>query len=98
MEMLIDDCIILDYGRILTHRPTREILDNFRRFRFDSTQEVVLSDDRLWSVERIVERWECYSFCDMTQVSEILSPFSVSNLTQESISLEDAFIGLTGKY
>jgi ABC-2 type transport system ATP-binding protein len=36
MEMLIDDCIILDYGRILIHQPTKEIMDTFRRFRFSS--------------------------------------------------------------
>ncbi len=98
MEMLIDDCIILDYGRILTHRPTSEILNNFRRFRFDTSVEVTISDERLWNVERVADHWECYSFCNQSEVGELLSPFSIENISSENISLEDAFIGLTGKY
>ncbi|MDR0419566.1 MAG: ABC transporter ATP-binding protein, partial [Prevotellaceae bacterium] len=39
MEMLIDDCMIMDYGRILLHEPTSHIMNNFHRFRFTSNAE-----------------------------------------------------------
>ena len=97
MEMLIDDCIILDYGKILLHKPTKYILDNFRRFRFSSDADVV-SCDGLWNTEKIGSHWETYSFLPKAEVVKNLSDFGVDDVAEEEISLEDAFIGLTGKY
>ena len=34
MEKLIDDCIIMDYGRILIQMPVRDLLGRFRRYTF----------------------------------------------------------------
>ena len=34
MERLIDDCIIMDYGRILVQQPVAELLATFRRYTF----------------------------------------------------------------
>jgi ABC-2 type transport system ATP-binding protein len=31
MEMLIDDCMILDYGKILLHEPTRDLMQKYPR-------------------------------------------------------------------
>lgn len=98
MEMLIDDCMILDYGSILTHQPTREIIDNFKRYRFKSSSNIVIDDKRLWNMERVGQDWECYSFCPSQEIESILSPFYIEQLEVDNLSLEDAFIGLTGKY
>ncbi|NDV68498.1 ABC transporter ATP-binding protein [Dysgonomonas sp. 25] len=98
MEMLIDDCIILDYGRILLHRPTAEILNNFKRYRFTSPADSIETTGELWNTERIGNSWETYSFLPREEVQQLLAPYSVSGLVEEQISLEDAFIGLTGKY
>lgn len=98
MEMLIDDCIILDYGRILIHQPTKNIMENFRRFKFNSPHEININDDRLWNTERIGQHWETYSFCVKDEIEKLLLPFEISQLKVEQLSLEDAFIGLTGKY
>lgn len=98
MEMLIDDCMVLDYGKILTHRPTSEIMNDFKKWRFASSSEISIADERLYNVERIDNMWECYSFCNEQEIKQIVSPFGVSELRAEKLSLEDAFIGLTGKY
>ncbi len=98
MEMLIDDCIILDYGRILTHRPTSEIINNFRRFRFTSSSDQMVENSDLWSMERVGNRCECYSFLPADQVEALINPYGAENIIEERLSLEDAFIGLTGKY
>ncbi len=98
MEMLIDDCIILDYGRILLHKPTKEILDNFKRYRFSSETSTIEDNSNLWNTEKIGNSWETYSFLPGEDVKNLLSPYGVSDLKEEKISLEDAFIGLTGKY
>ena len=34
MELLIDDCMIVDYGRLLLHKPVKEIMHHFKRYRF----------------------------------------------------------------
>lgn len=98
MEMLIDDCMILDYGRLLLHEPTQHILDNFRRFRFTATADEIPQLEDLWNSEKIGSSWETYSFLPTEQVSQILSQFGAGSLKEEKLSLEDAFIGLTGKY
>ena len=41
MERLVDDCIIMDYGKILIQCPTKEILDNFREKRLQGIIETV---------------------------------------------------------
>ena len=98
MEMLIDDCMILDYGSILTHQPTAEIMNNFKRYSFKSSSDVVIKDPKLWNIERVGADWECYSFSPQEEVAHLLSPFHIEKLKGSSLSLEDAFIGLTGKY
>lgn len=98
MEMLIDDCMILDYGRLLLHEPTQHIMENFRRFRFVAQADEIPAHDGLWNIEKIGQNWETYSFLSKDEVSNILSPYGIANLNEEKISLEDAFIGFTGKY
>lgn len=101
MERLIDDCIILDYGRILLHKPTTEIMNNFHRFTFNHEGEINTKENKnLWNTEKIGSNWETYSFLSKEAVAKELEQLGVSNtsLTEESLTLEDAFIGLTGKY
>lgn len=98
MEMLIDDCMILDYGRLLIHQPTKYIMDHFRRFRFTADSVAIDKDTKLWNTEKTGNNWETYSFERREEIEKILSPYRISNLKEERLSLEDAFIGLTGKY
>ncbi|MEA4916140.1 ABC transporter ATP-binding protein [Proteiniphilum sp.] len=99
MELLIDDCIILDYGKILLHEPTSYIMDQFRRFNFQSDKEP-MTDNPLWHTEKIGDHWETYSFAPTDEVVRTLkrNGADIHNLTETKLSLEDAFIGLTGKY
>ncbi|MFV0539260.1 MAG: ABC transporter ATP-binding protein [Dysgonomonas sp.] len=98
MEMLIDDCIILDYGKILLHQPTSHITENFRRYRFASDASEIDTVDGLWNTERIGTAWETYSFDGVEAVSQKLISFGAKDIKEEKLTLEDAFIGLTGKY
>ena len=98
MELLIDDCIIMDYGRILLHQPTGYILDNLRRFRFSANHDHIAPNEKLWNTERIGNRWETYSFAPAQKVRSILEALGACDFREEKLSLEEAFIGLTGKY
>lgn len=100
MEMLIDDCIIMDYGRLLLHKPVKEIMDSFKRYRFiipgqDFRME---ADPDFRNPSMLGDKWEVYSFLNKKEVLSRLSVKGVKEVTEEKLSLEDAFIGLTGKY
>ena len=99
MELLIDDCMILDYGRLLLHRPVREIMDNFKRYRFNAPADFSLGDDKdFWNTSAIGTKWETYSFLPSAEVKARISRHGIDNIEEDTLSLEDAFIGLTGKY
>lgn len=103
MERLIDDCIIMDYGSILIQQPVQQLLNTFRRytFRIEGTiPEILPQDVALYHSAVIRDCGETYSFEDAEYVSCWLRRNGIvyTELKAESLNLEDAFIGLTGKY
>lgn len=102
MERLIDDCIIMDYGRILVQMPVTDLLRDFRRYEFPLAAEAALPQaDAFRHASRIgAARAELYSFENPDLVAALLQEQGISceGLTAERLNLEDAFIGLTGKY
>lgn len=103
MERLIDDCIIMDYGSILIQQPVQQLLNTFRRytFRIEGTiPEILPEDAALYHSEVIRDCGETYSFENAEYVSCWLRRNGIvyTELKAESLNLEDAFIGLTGKY
>ena len=101
MERLIDDCIIMDYGRILTQQPVETLLGSLRRYtcRVPEGYTPQLPEELCHpNVTRGV--MDFCSFLSMEKVEQILAEKTVSysGLTAEKMNLEDAFIGLTGKY
>lgn len=103
MERLIDDCIIMDYGSILIQQPVQQLLKTFRRytFRIEGTiPEILPEDATLYHSAVICDCGETYSFEDAEYISCWLrrNGIAYKELKAESLNLEDAFIGLTGKY
>ena len=91
--------MIMDYGRLLLHKPVKEIMDNFKRYRFNANPELNLKDDKdFWNAYALGNKWENYSFLPSEEVKARLSTYGVVGVQEEKLSLEDAFIGLTGKY
>lgn len=98
MEMLIDDCMILDYGRLLIHESTDHIMNNFKRYTFNCNADELSLSPEFWNPEKIGNKWEVYSFLTKDEVTRALTKFNVSSIKEELLTLEDAFIGFTGKY
>lgn len=100
MELLIDDCMIMDYGRLLLHKPVKEIMHHFKRYRFTRPGDTfkLEADEDFWHPSALGDKWEVYSFLPKAEVEQRLMAMDVTEITEENLSLEDAFIGLTGKY
>lgn len=102
MERLIDDCIILDYGKILLQMPVAELMSSFHRYLIKLEVEglELPGDPKLWHPAVIGNQAEVHSFEGMGYIREYLAKHQLpySQLVEERMSLEDVFIGLTGKY
>ena len=98
MENFISDCIIFDYGRVLVQMPTNDLLSSFRKYTFTTSEREVGHEDGLWNPELVGGRWEVYSFLPEAEVVEKLERYKPEGLQASSLTLHDAFIGLTGKY
>ncbi|MDD4819766.1 MAG: ABC transporter ATP-binding protein [Flavobacteriales bacterium] len=101
MEKLIDDCIIMDYGKILLHMEVKELMDTFQRYTFSTSQNVALEKDpMLYNTSVIRSSGETFSFQNAEYIKRYLEKQNIntSSLQQEKLNLEDIFIGLTGKY
>lgn len=99
LERLVDDCIIMDYGRILTQMPVDQLMSTLRRYSY--------SEGKLPEGEGIFSPWhtgnenEFYSFLTPEKLRPMLAAqgIAAADLKAEApASLEDAFIGLTGRY
>lgn len=99
LERLVDDCIIMDYGRILTQMPVDQLMSTLRRYSY--------SEGKLPEGEGIFSPWhtgngnEFYSFLTPEELRPMLAAqgIAAADLKAEApASLEDAFIGLTGRY
>ncbi|WP_299098684.1 ABC transporter ATP-binding protein [uncultured Alistipes sp.] len=101
MERLIDDCIIMDYGRILVQKPVAELLATFRRYTFPAADGAALPQgDGIYHPAVWKGRGELHSFASPDEIRDRLtrSGIACGELQWETLNLEDAFIGLTGKY
>lgn len=101
MEILIDDCMIMDYGKILLQKPAQEILDTFHRYTLKSEQELSLGEvEDFYHPAKIKDTTEFYTFLPLQDVKQILESRGCKSAVfqQVRLTLEEAFIGLTGKY
>lgn len=101
MERLVDDCIVMDYGRILVQMPVDELLGGFRRYTFPCPDGIVLpAGNGIYHPSVLKGRAELYSFDTPDRIRTKLSRAGIAceTLETQAMGLEDAFIGLTGKY
>ena len=101
MERLVDDCIIMDYGRILTQQPIGQLLDTLRRYTCRVPEGYVPRLPEAFHHPSVVRGvMETCSFLPPAEVERVFAEQQVpySELKAENVNLEDAFIGLTGKY
>ncbi len=102
MERLIDDVLILDFNRILAQRKLKDFMKNFNQFYFElENPDIDLSKEAIAAnVEKVNNKIEFYTYETEEFVKNFLLKNGIvyKNFKNVEMSLEDAFIGLTGKY
>jgi len=102
IERLIDDVLIIDYNKVLVQSSVGEFRSNFRRFDFELDKDDIELKKELFivNIEKVKNKVELYTYSPESAVKKYLddNKISVSNFAQVKMELEDAFIGLTGKY
>ncbi len=102
MERLIDDVLIMDYNRVLAHGPLDEFMSSFRQYKFSLEREnpELAKEDFVLSIEKSGNEVVLYTFEQEHFVRGFLDSkgMKYADFRMLPMSLEDAFIGLTGKY
>lgn len=101
MERLIDDCIIMDYGSILIQEPVDKLLNTLRCYTAKIAEGYELPVlNGFYHPSVLKNKFEAFSFMAQEEVENKLKALNIPyvELKGERVSLEDAFIGLTGKY
>lgn len=103
MERLIDDVLIMDYNRVLAQCPVNDFMRTFKQFTFGSDKNLTgLKKEKfvVVNLERVKNTYELYTYEPETVVKEFLASKGIAcrDFKQVEMKLEDAFIGLTGKY
>ncbi len=102
MERLIDDLLIMDYNRILAQQPVDEFMTKFRQYNIilDNPDIPFPKNGLSVNVEQIRAKVSFYTYAERKEVEGYLNregiPFK--SIEEINMNLEDAFIGLTGKY
>ena len=89
MERLVDDCIIMDYGKILIQKPIAELLEKGRRYTFTIPEgyELPASDD-FYHPSVMRNQLETFSFLQPAETEAKLKSMSVpyTNFHSEQVN------------
>lgn len=102
LENFLDDCVILDYKSVLMTMPIKEFMSTFKQFKFEtSVNDLKLEKDNVVkNYEIIKNKAVVFTFEQQPNIANYLNSKGIvfNDLHQVPMSLEDAFIGITGKY
>jgi len=103
LEDFVQDIVILDYRSVLLSTTVEDFYTNFKQFDFEleNHESVNLEKSEIVSnFELLKNQGTIYSFKEQVEVENYLKQKNIGykNVVRKSMSLEDAFVGLTGKY
>ena len=103
LEDLIDDCVILDYRSVLLSTTVNELRENFRQFKFDLDEDsnyTFEKDDIVRNFEILKNNICLFTFSKQNEIENYLKSKNIkySEIHEIPMTLEDAFVGITGKY
>lgn len=100
LEMLVDDVIFYRSGRVLVDTTLANLRSDFRMFSFVPQEDVACIEEGDLRIEQSREQAFISGFLDQSQAETELQRRKITHtgLQVETLTLEDVFIALTGKY
>ena len=101
LDGFLDDCVILDYDGVVLQMPIDDFKAQFKMYQFISDDtDKIKKDEVINNFEIIKNKVTIYSFKDTENVHRHLKENNITftDFKNVPMDLEDAFIGLTGKY
>jgi ABC-2 type transport system ATP-binding protein len=102
LENFLDDCLIIDYRSVLVAMPIKEFQSKFKQYRFTVPNPDIkfVKNEIIKNFEILKDKVTVYTFAEKLDLVAHLNSLNINNSAVEEIpmSLEDAFIGITGKY
>ena len=102
LERLIDDFVVLDYRSVLLQMTVKEFRASFHQYLFDTDNPnlALEKNDIVRNYEQIKDHSIIYSFTPRSEIEDYLKSQGINyiDLREEPMTLEDAIIGISGKY
>lgn len=103
LEDFVQDIVILDYRSVLLSTTVEDFYSNFKQFDFEIENQDTANIEKseiVSNFEILKNQGTIYSFKEQSAVENYLKEKNIGykNVVRKPMSLEDAFVGLTGKY
>ena len=103
LEDLLDELVIIDNNSVLLSMSTKEFRSSFKKYNFEIEDPHTFKSTKnniIKNYEIVKKNIILYSFKPQEQIEDylIFNKIKFTNIKEIPMTLEDAFIGLTGKY
>ncbi len=102
LDSIIDNMIVLQKGKVLVSSSKKDFLQNFFCYTMERSEqaESLLAGEHIQNIEHMGKQSIIYSFSPVQEMKTVLQQKNVphEHFQQVTMSFEDAFVGLTGKY
>ena len=101
LDGFLDDCVILDYDGVVLQMPMDEFKNSFKMYQFVTDQtDLIKKDEVVRNYEILKNKVTIYTFEGIDGIQKYLlnAGIKFTNFMNIPMDLEDAFIGITGKY
>lgn len=102
MERFIDDVMVMDYNKVLAYMPVQQFITEFKEYTIEveNDQIELEKNELIVNYEKVKNTIEIFTYAGPDEIKQYLDGRGIGykNFKEVQMSLEDAFIGLTGKY
>jgi len=103
LDNFVEDIVVLDYRSVLLSSSVKDFKEGFHCYNFKLTPGgpiKITKDEIIYNSEIVKNHGVVYSFKSLSEVENHFKQLKIpfTDLKEQTMDLEDAFIGLTGKY
>jgi ABC-2 type transport system ATP-binding protein len=103
LDNFVEDIVVLDYRSVLLSSSVKDFKEGFHCYNFKLTPggpTKITKDEIIYNSEIVKNHGVVYSFKALSEVENHFKQLKIpfTDLKEQAMDLEDAFIGLTGKY